>query len=129
MWDKRLVVPPMGGVTGVPGIGASTTTNVLAHINCFILLDLLGDPTSTIYNLNPGTSWMFDRLVGIQGKLAGLQLLSPVLQSRLARWGTGIFNSQLHPGGKGIVSAIIWSRHEVYLIPILHSHTHTHTHT
>ena len=82
------------------GPGARTT--VLSHIQCFILLDLLGDPTSTIYNLNPGTAWMFDRLVEAQEKLAGLQLLSPALQARMQRLGSGIFNAQLHPGGMGL---------------------------
>ncbi|KAJ3082680.1 hypothetical protein HDU99_001971 [Rhizoclosmatium hyalinum] len=50
--------------------------SLIKSIDVFVLLDLLGDPTSTFINTNPKTTWMWDRLVDIETRLAKLQLLS-----------------------------------------------------
>ncbi|KAI9346721.1 hypothetical protein DFJ73DRAFT_953939 [Zopfochytrium polystomum] len=47
----------------------------LASIDAFVLLDLLGYPTSKIVRMESRTSWMWERLVEIEGKLAENGLL------------------------------------------------------
>ncbi|KAJ3091225.1 hypothetical protein HK100_007244 [Physocladia obscura] len=69
----------------IPSFSSSTKSSqssnkkksILKSIDAFILLDLLGDPTSTFINLNSKTTWIWERLVNIEQRLASLQLLSP----------------------------------------------------
>ncbi|KAJ3389314.1 hypothetical protein HDU84_008861 [Entophlyctis sp. JEL0112] len=55
---------------------ARETTSRLRAIDAFVLLDLLGDASSTFVNMNPDTAWLWARLVDIERRLATAGLLS-----------------------------------------------------
>ncbi|KAI9333655.1 hypothetical protein BDR26DRAFT_1010003 [Obelidium mucronatum] len=77
-WEKvALDGSAVASTAGKRASGSPKKKNVLKSIDALVLLDLLGDPTSTFVNLNTKTSWMWDRLVDIETRLAQLQLLSP----------------------------------------------------
>ncbi|KAJ3332959.1 hypothetical protein HDU76_012456 [Blyttiomyces sp. JEL0837] len=64
-WEKLMVKRPNG-----------SEVSVLKTIDVLILLDLLGYHSSTMINYFKQTSWVWDRLVSIEGRLAIQGLLS-----------------------------------------------------
>ncbi|KAH6570214.1 hypothetical protein BASA50_011331 [Batrachochytrium salamandrivorans] len=58
-------------------------TTPIKQIDAMVLLDLLGAPKSSIPNTHPETSWIWDRLVDIQTRLAENDILSQALRDRI----------------------------------------------
>ncbi|KAI8929088.1 hypothetical protein BC831DRAFT_500080 [Entophlyctis helioformis] len=58
-------------------------TTPLAQMDALVLLDLLGTPEIKIPNTHPESSWIWDRLVDIQGRLASSGVLSKTLTRRV----------------------------------------------
>jgi len=83
-WEKEMVsnqrrsgsAPNNSNNNGTSNITSNTSVSKLAAIDVFVLLDLMGDPSSTFSNLQSPTGWMWDRLVDIETRLAQQQLLS-----------------------------------------------------
>lgn len=55
----------------------------LNQIDALILLDLLGTKEAIIWNSQPATQWLWDRLARIHERLSVLKLLSPFMQERI----------------------------------------------
>ncbi|KAJ3274028.1 hypothetical protein HK104_004191, partial [Borealophlyctis nickersoniae] len=71
----------------------------LSRIDVFVLLDLLGTAETTIYNTHADTTWMWNRLVDIQSRIAKEKLASTNLSGRLDKGGPGYFMDYFSYGG------------------------------
>ncbi|KAJ3041271.1 hypothetical protein HDV00_009664 [Rhizophlyctis rosea] len=91
--------------TSPPLFRPTLSSSVLAEIDVFVLLDLLGTADDVIPNQNLDTTWMWDRIVDIQSRLAKANLLSPHITSKMnilangTQLGEGYFVSAVGGGG------------------------------
>ena len=93
-WEQTIITPSTASTQ-------NSFTNVLSQIDVLVLLDLLGHADATIFNTQESTTWMWDRVVDIQSRLANAGLMSENLDDVMDRRnGHGYFISSQHYGGQ-----------------------------